>query len=114
MNFPEVCKGHMRKLHILLLLLRMLKSLQTQAHIHMQHVCCLVCNVFQSVANMVLATEKPQENYSVVAKLFLLWWAYWTHSAEGLLRFNHCTVAINLKVLFEVHIACMSVTSHVG
>lgn len=105
MNFPEVCKGHMRKLHILLLLLRMLKSLQTQAHIRMQHVCCLVCNVFQSVANMVLATEKPQENYSVVAKLFLLWWAYWTYSAAGFPCFSHCTVTINLKVLFEVYIA---------
>lgn len=33
----------------------------------MQHECCLVCNVFQSVANMVPATEEPQR-ISVVAR----------------------------------------------
>lgn len=92
MNFPEACNlacmGHTRKLHILLLLLRMLQ-VSSNTGTHMQHECCLVCNVFQSVANMVPATEEPQR-ISVVAELFLLWWAYWTHSAEGLPTFNHC------------------------
>lgn len=92
MNFPEArnlaCLGHMRKLHILLLLLKMLQ-LSSKTGTHMQHECCLVCNVFQSVANMVPATGEPQR-ISVVTELPLLWWAYWTLSALGLPSFNHC------------------------
>ena len=92
MNFPEACNlaclGHMRKLHILLLLLKMLQ-VSSNAGTHMQHECCLVCNVFQSVANMVPATEEPQR-ISVVAELPLLWWAYWTRSVQGRPSFNHC------------------------
>lgn len=53
-----VCMSHMRKLHILLLLLRMFQ-VSSNTGTHMQHECCLVCNVFQSVANMSL----PQENH---------------------------------------------------
>lgn len=70
MKFKEVCfacMGRMRKLHILLLLLMMLQ-VSSNTDTHMQHECCLVCNVFQSVANMVPATEGPQR-ISVVAEL---------------------------------------------
>lgn len=55
---------------------------------HMRHECCLVCNVFQSVVNVVPATEEPQR-ISVVAELPLLWWVYSAHCVQGLPGFNH-------------------------
>lgn len=53
----------------------------------MQHECCLVCNVFQSVGNMVSATVEPQR-ISVVTELPLLWWGLLDTLSTGLSYFQ--------------------------
>lgn len=74
-------------------------SSNTGIHIHLQHVCVPVCNVFQSVANMVPATGGPQRT-TVWLQSFSCCGGLIGHTLHmGLSRFHHCTwngsVAIN-------------------
>lgn len=73
--------------------------LETQAHKHMQHVCRLLCNVFQSVASVGACHRWTTEELSMWLQCFSCCGGITEHSTGPFSFFNHCMLKSHCSAL---------------